>query len=229
MTFGPDYFNVARGIIPQYKTVANTKTMRVAQCAENPFNWSGSWGICGFSGDVPLSEWNAVTRGKFPSGRTSYTSTQGVNFNNLVFGKEAGSLYNWSLNWWPYPAMGVLMMPGHPTHKSSSSYIATPEIRNGLSRKGTKCTLSFKICPYMQTSPDKIIIEQYNSDLDRVQYIGSVPFDPIVSDRSNYSLVEANSWQYVEVEVTLFPYDCLIIYNASVSNILIDDICIKRI
>ena len=229
MSFGPDYFNVARGIVPQYKTRASSKTMRVAEVGENPFNWSGSWGLCGFAGDLPLSEWGASVRGKFPSGRTSYTNTQGTNFNNLVLGKEAGSLYNWSMNWWPYPAMGVIMLPGHPTSKSATSYLATPEIRKGLSRKGSKCLLRFKMCPYMQTTPDRLIIEQYNSDVDKVQYIGSVTFENIVTSKTDYSLVEANCWQNVEAELTLYPYDCVIIYNASSSNILVDEISITKL
>ena len=85
------------------------------------------------------------------------------------------------------------------------------------------------MCPYMQTTPDRLIIEQYNSDLDKVQYIGSVTFENIVTSKTDYSLVEANCWQNVEAELTLYPYDCVIIYNASSSNILVDEISITKL
>ena len=38
-----------------------------------------------------------------------------------------------------------------------------------------------------------------------------------------------NCWQNVEAELTLYPYDCVIIYNASSSNILVDEISITKL
>lgn len=229
ISFGPDYFNVARGIVTTYKQRASSMTMRNLLPDSNPFAWEGEWGACGLSVDFPLAEWNAVKRAKYVNGQTSVTTTIGINYNTLVFPKEAGSLANWSVSWWASPAMGVMRLQGSATNKGAASFVATPELVKGISKKGSRCLLTFKLCPYKQIAPDRIRIELYNSDEDVMQYVGPVVFDNIITDKDNYSFVEANSWQQVEVELTIHPYDGILIYNDSASSIMIDDICVTRL
>ena len=232
LCFSSDYFNLAPGTIPAFRTQSSSMTPFQLNPDVDYVNWKGAWTLIPFNNTYVMEQWNLATRDKFYNGQLKPKMYYKLSFSNFAFGPKTPSLMDYCCSWYCVPSMGNLKMggaiPGEKNQYNSSYFSIRPFTKkDGISKKGTRVVLTFKVAASRQVRPEDITIEQYNADLDEVEKVCTVSLQPQITDTQNHSLEKTYVWQTLTAEALVKPYDSLIIFNGTSDYILVDDISVK--